>query len=328
MHARRLNLAGLALAATALAVGSTAATAQQWPERDIVVIMPYAAGGGTEPLTQAYMREMGEILGATMIIDYRPGGSGSIGTGMTVRAEPDGYTIGVISNGTVAMSPLTIPDLPWNSTDDYEAIVKLAEMPGILAVRKDSEFQTLDDFVAYARANPGNVHVTTSGQLTPSGLTVETLNEMAGTDVVAIPTSGGAEAITQLLGGHVDANFAFGPSIRGQVEAGDIRPIAAFSDTPYEFFPGVPLSSESGFAIDIGVKYYIIAPKGLPPEITEKLVAASQQAVSSERFQAFLAEGGYVPPELLTPEEIVAELEGETTFYRQMLGVIGQEPLN
>ncbi|KQX38119.1 hypothetical protein ASD04_10850 [Devosia sp. Root436] len=322
-----MGLAGL-LATTTLSFGSVSAMAQDdWPSRDITIIMPYAAGGGTEPLTQAYMREMSDILGATLIIDYRPGGSGSIGTGMAIRADADGYTLGVISNGTVAMSPLTIPSLPWDGNDDYRAIVKLAEMPGILAVQGQSDFQTLEDFIDYARANAGNVHATTSGQLTPSGLTVETLNEMAGLDIVAIPTSGGGEAITQLMGGHVDANFAFGPSIRGQVASGDVRPIVSFSDTPYDFFPGVPMASDYGYDIDIGVKYYIIAPKDLPQDIADKLVAASQQAVASERFQAFLAEGGYVPPEPLTPEEIITELDGETTFYRQMLEVIGQEPL-
>lgn len=326
MGLTRFQKVGFAAVAAMLGT-SVAAGAQEWPTRDITYVIPYAPGGGTDLLAQEFTKELSEVLGATVIIDYRPGASGSVGTGVAVRAEAEGYNIAMVSNGNLTMSPLTIPDLPWKTTSDYLVLGKIADQPVVLAARSDAEWSTLDEYVALAKANPGNVHVATAGQLTPSGLTVELLNAAADLDVVAIPMSGGAEAMTQLLGGHVDALLSYGPAIKGQVDAGDVKPVAVFSKAPYDFFPGVPLASEAGFDLDLGTKFYLIAPKDLPADIAEKLRAATLEITAKPEFQAFLLNNGYVKPAELSSEQMVEELNTESQTNLDALGIIGQTPV-
>ncbi|KQX38104.1 hypothetical protein ASD04_10775 [Devosia sp. Root436] len=320
-----IRAAGLAV--TMAALGATTALAQDWPSRDITFIIPYAPGGGTDMLAQEFTRKLSDVIGATVIIDYRPGGSGSVGTGIAVRAPADGYTVAMVSNGNLTMSPLTIPGLPWDGIDDYVVLGKIGDQPVVLAARSDAEWSTLEEYIAFAKSRPGNVHAATSGQLTPSGLGVEMLNAQADLDVVAIPMSGGAESLTQLLGGHVDALFSYGPAIKGQVDAGELKPVTVFSTTPYPFFADTGLAQDAGYNIDLGTKFYLIAPKDLPQDIAEKLRAATLEVTAQDDFQAFLANNGYVKPAELDAAGMVEELKAEERLNRDALTLIGQEPV-
>jgi tripartite-type tricarboxylate transporter receptor subunit TctC len=289
---KRVALLATAVCIAALAVSP--ARAQEWPTRDITFIVPYAPGGSTDPISRKYSELLEKELKVKLIVENKPGASATIGTGAVVRAAPDGYTIGLGSNSSLAYQPLEMKGLAWKDTDGYQSVVKLADLPSILGVPADSRFKTFDDFIEEARKNPGKLKVSVSGLRTTPDLAMQHFNKQSGLRVATVPfTGGGGEALLAALGGRVDGSVGFGATMKGQVDAGKLRIIGVFSDKRYFLFPDAKPTGETQWKAAVGTAYYVIAPKGVPQPILDKLFAASKKVLESAEFKAFALANGY-----------------------------------
>jgi tripartite-type tricarboxylate transporter receptor subunit TctC len=296
LAATTLATATLATAAlaTATLVAGTPAYAQEWPARDITFIVPYAPGGSTDPISRKYCELLEKELKVKLIVENKPGASATIGTGAVVRATPDGYTIGLGSNSSLAFQPLEMKGLPWKDTDGYQSVVKLVDLPAVLAVPADSRFKTLDDFLDEAKKTPGKLKVSVSGLRTANDIAVQHFNKLSGLRITTVPfTGGGGEAILAALGGRVDGVVGYAAGMKGQVDAGKLRVIGAFNDGKYYLFPDAKPTSETPWKSYLRTAYYVIAPKGVPQPILDKLNAASKKVVESDDFKAFATANGY-----------------------------------
>jgi tripartite-type tricarboxylate transporter receptor subunit TctC len=184
--------------------------------------------------------------------------------------------------------------LAWKDTDGYTSVVKLVDLPAILGVAADSRFKTFDDFLDEAKKNPGKLKVAVSGLRTAPDLTMQHFNKLSGLRIVTVPfTGGGGEALLATLGGRVDGVVSYGPTMKGQADAGKLRVIATFNEGKYYLFPDAKPTSETPWKSYMRTAYYVIAPKGVPQPILDKLNAASKRVVESESFKAFATANGY-----------------------------------
>jgi tripartite-type tricarboxylate transporter receptor subunit TctC len=297
--------------------------ASTYPEREIAYIIPYSTGGSTDPIGRKHATGLEQCLDATVVVENREGASATIGTGSVVTADPDGYTIGLTTSSAVGLQPLVMPDLPYDSAEDYQPLIKLADLPTVLTVRADSPWQDIGDLVEAAEADPGAIRVSVSGSGTTPDLNVQQLNRAADIELTSVPfTGGGGEALAAVLGGHVEANAGYAPSVQGQVEAGELRVLGVFYDEEYYMFPDAETTTEAGYenaALPVG--YYSIAPKGLPDDVLESLVSCSEEVVGSDDFATFAEENGYIL-EPITTDEVREDIQSYRDRYQPLLDII------
>ncbi|MQA03812.1 MAG: hypothetical protein GEV07_14175 [Streptosporangiales bacterium] len=292
-----LTRGGLALATVAalFAAGCGSGEEASYPDRDITFIVPYATGGSTDPLSRQYSELLGRELDTKVVVQNKDGGSATIGTGEVVKAKADGYTIGLSSNSALSYQPTINDNLPYDSPDDYQPIVKLVDLPNVIAVQADSPWKSFDDLLDHAKKNPGKVRVGTSGEKTAPDLTIRELNRKADVDFTPVPfTGGGGEALTALLGGRVDAVSGYGPSLKSQVDAGKLRVIGTFWPKTYKMFPEADSIVQAGYDVQFPAAYYVIAPKGMPANVRKTLVSTSRELVKDPKFEQFIEDNGYL----------------------------------
>lgn len=308
-------------AAGALAGGMVLpASAAGYPDRDISFILPWSPGGSVDAIARQYCKQLEKVLGGNINVENRPGGSGTIGVGKVVRSKPDGYTIGYAGNGTLAYQPLVNKGLAWSSSEDFQPLVKLFDMPTILVVRKESPFKNWHDFLAAVKAKPNQVKVGVSGLRTSSDMVLQQVNALGNIKIRTVPFSGGSgESVLALLGGRIDAMAGYTEGVIGHVEADLMRVIAVFQKGIYEPFPMATPVAEHGFAeATLPATNYIIAPKGLTSDLLQKLVDGTKAAVTSEEFKRFAKKAGLILNPL-GPSEIRAELQKVSGTYAALI---------
>ena len=313
------------LAASLFVVAATAG-AQGYPSRDITLVVPFNPGGGTDPIGRQFAAQLEKVLHQNVTVENKPGGSATIGVGMVVRAKPDGYTIGLGTNAALAHQPLINTGLPWKTADDYQPIIKLVELPSIIVVKSDAPWKTFQDFIADARANPGKIRLSVSGLGTIVELVIQQINKAAGVKIVPVPfTGGGGEGLVAVLGGRVQGNVTSGAAgVAGHVQAGTVRVLAVIGKDKYEPVPDATPMVTAGYDVTLPYAVYIVAPKGMPKDVQDKLVAPSLQVAKSPEFAAFAKTGGLVV-DAKGPEETRAELKGYTKTFTDLMKFIEQK---
>ncbi len=314
-----------ALSMISLALVGVTTSAQPYPNRPITFVVPYAPGGSTDPVARQYAMQLHKVLGVEVNIENKPGGSGTIGTGMVVRAKPDGYTLGLATNSILAYQPLVNTSLAFKSPDQYQPIVKLGEMPVILVVRADAPWQTFAEFVQHVKDNPGKVRASVSGLRTVPDLLAQEFNKIAGTRLRTVPFTGGSgEALVALLGNRVEATLFTGAvGIPSHVQAGKVRVLAAFKKGVYDPVPQAQSSIDAGYNTTLAASFYVIAPKGLAPEVLDKLTKASMNIVQSPEFIQFSKEGYALDPK--GPTALREEIIRDTNTFSELLKVSDQK---
>jgi len=300
------SLGSITLILTALIAAPS--FAQTYPSRDITFIVPYNPGGSTDPLSRQFSSQLAKELNATVNVENKPGGSATIGVGQVIRAKPDGYTIGLSSNSSLAYQPLVNKALAWKSPADYQSIVSLVDIPAIITVRADSPYKTLEDLLDAARKNPGKIRIAVSGYRTAPDLVIQELNKVAKVRIATVPfTGGGGEALVALLGGRVEATSGYAPTVQSHVEAGTVRVLASFSKEKYAQFPNAESVVQAGYNVTLPADYGVVAPKGIPKETLDKLVAASLRVANSKEFAEFATKNGMVL-DIRGPKEMDQEM--------------------
>jgi tripartite-type tricarboxylate transporter receptor subunit TctC len=318
-QAARCCIAALAFCAT------STVWAQAYPQRDITFVVPFAPGGSTDPIARQFVSQLEKVLPANINIENRPGGSATIGTGSVVRAAPDGYTIGLATNSALTYNPLFISGLAYKSPDDYQSIVKLGDQLTILVVRADAPWKNFEEFMADVKKTHGKIRASVSGLGTSGGLALQQFNKVAGVKITPIPfTGGGGEALVALLGGRVEASVGTVVSSKAHVEAGKLRVLAVFKKGKYDLYPDATPIADAGYDVTLTSAYYVIAPKGMPKDVQDKLAKASLQVVRSDEFLKFVKAKDY-ELDVKGPEAVKAELVEYSKLFSELVKHMDQK---
>lgn len=252
------------------------AWAQPYPQKPVKVVVAFTAGGTTDILGRLVSQQLTEKLKQPFVVDNKPGAGGNLGTELVVRAPADGYTLIVNSVGPIAVNPTLYGKLPYNPLTDLMPIVQIADVPNVLVVHPSVPAQTLEEMVAYAKANPGKLNYGSTGIGTSSHLSSFMLGKRVGFDATHVPYKG-ADALKDLLAGRIQFMFATIPSVMQHITAGKLRPLAVSSLKRSRSMPEVPTVAEKGFpGFEAGSWFGFFAPKGTP----EAVIATVNKAVN------------------------------------------------
>ena len=311
-----------ALAALALGCATaTTALAQAWPSKPVTMIVPFPPGGSTDMIARAVVPKVQEKLGGTFIVDNKPGAGGAIGAVQAKNAKPDGYTIFVSSLGPFVIGPHLLKNSGYDPLKDFDYITVAVQAPNILAVRADSPHKSLADVIKFLKANPEKMTYASAGNGTSDHLTAELFWQETGTKGTHIPYKGGAPALTDLLGGQVDATFMNINTGLPHVKAGKLRPLAITSSKRSPLLPDVPTMEELGYK---GVTVYswqaFAAPKGIPADVKAKFREAVVAALNDPSVKPKLLELGF---EIVgnTPEQFTAFQAAEHARWKKVIEV-------
>jgi tripartite-type tricarboxylate transporter receptor subunit TctC len=288
---------GLAGAVLALGVGSAAA--QQFPNRPITLIVPFAAGGASDVSSRIMGEAMGKILGQSVVIENVAGAGGTTGSLRGRNATPDGYTIGFGHMGTHAASVATNPKLPYDPRKDYDYLSIHLMTPNLLIVRKDFPAQNLQEFIAYAKEKKKGLKMGHNGLGSLSHLTCLLFFQLIEVDPTYVVYRGFGQTINDILSGAIDGTCDLVASVTGHVKGGSVRAFGLATDRRSPVLPDVPTAAEGGlpaFKAESWLGLY--APKNLPPAVLAKLRETVVKALDDPMVQAkFLEIGGTVPTE-------------------------------
>ncbi len=306
---------------TTLALGLAALTAQAqtWPARTVTLVVPFPPGGSTDTVARALGPRLQEKLGQTFIIDNRAGATGTIGAAAVKRAPADGYTFLVTSLGPLVIAPHLLKGVPYDAGKDFDFITVAVQAPNVLVVPAASPYKSVADVIAYEKAHPGQMSFASSGNGSSDHLTAELFWQQTGTSGTHVPYKGGAPAISDLLGGQVNASFQNINAVIQHINAGKLRALAITSEQRSPLLPAVPTLAEAGVkGVDVYSWQAIVAPKGLPPEVRGKMQQAVAAAFADEKFkQQFTAVGFEIVAN--TPEQFAAFQQRENARWKQLI---------
>ena len=279
----------------AATLAASGAWGQSWPDKPVRVVVAFTAGGTTDILARSVGQQLSERLKQQFVIDNKPGAGGNLGTEIVVRAPADGYTLIVDSVGPIAVNPTLYPKLSYNPLTDLVPIVQIAEVPNVLVVHPSLPVKTFEEFVAYAKANPGKLNCSSTGIGTSSHLSCYILGKRAGVDAVHVPYKG-ADAVRDLLAGRVQFMFATIPSVKQHIEAGSLRALAVSSAARSRSLPDVPTIAERGYpGFEAGSWFGFFAPKGTPQEVIATLNKHVNEIIAVPAIESAMVKEGADP---------------------------------
>ena len=314
---RRSLLTGLtSVAATSLA--GRRAQAQQYPQRPIRVVVPYAAGGASDIVARLVAAAMGEKLGQSLFIDNRGGGASIIGTQAIATAAPDGYTIGVVDSAFTINPSLFGNKLPYDTKKNFTPVSLLARTSLLLVVSESLPVSNVKELIALAKSKPGTLSMATAGLGTAVHLGCEQFRQETAIDVVPVPYRGGGPSIIDLLGGKVDFTFSTIPAVLEHVRGGKLRALGSTTGRIAQL-PDVPGMAEAGLPmVDAAPDFGIVAPASLPEAILAQLGEVAQAVLKSDDLRRRLDEIGYEPIGS-TPQQYIAHIDTSIEKWRHVV---------
>jgi tripartite-type tricarboxylate transporter receptor subunit TctC len=289
---RRDLVAGLA---SALAAWPLAASAQAYPNKVIRVILPYTAGSPNDVLARIALPYLSSRLGQPVVIDNRPGGGTVIGAKVVMAAEPDGYTLLFSNSPTHFIAPLASKTPSYDPLRDFVAIAPIGTSTLVLVIAPSVPATSVQDFVAYAKANPGKMNFG-FGQGTLPHLVGEWFKVATKADIASIPYRGGAQAVTDMLGGRIQMNLGTTSTLLPLIRDGRVRALAVTSTQRNPDLPEVPTMTESGLSDITSLTYYgLFGPAGIPADVVNKLAGEVNESLKSPELKASIAKVGFEP---------------------------------
>ena len=308
---RRLLLASIATLVFA-------AHAQTYPTRPVRLVVGFEAGGNTDTVARVVGQQLAERLGQQVVVENKPGASGTIATHEAARAAPDGYTLTMGTTTTHAIAPAAYSKLPYDPVADFEPIAMVALAPYLLVVHPSFPAKDLKEFVSVVKAQPGKFNYGSAGQATTTHLVMATFANKAGLDMVHIPFKGNAPATTAVLGNQVEILFGGLPPLLTQVSAGKLRALAISSAKRSPSAPDVPAVAESGYpGFDMALWLGFFAPKGTPPAIIKRLETELLHVARSAELKAALEKQGLEASALTSPE-LASLLKSDIETYKSV----------
>ncbi|NOJ49138.1 Bug family tripartite tricarboxylate transporter substrate binding protein [Bradyrhizobium archetypum] len=286
----RKFLAAAIASACVLDCASIATAQGGYPEKPLQLIVPFPAGGASDVVGRILAGELEARLGKPVIVLNRPGGGTTIAAKEVAHAAPDGYTLFSSSNSTFTLQHAVKENVPYDSAKDFEPIAQTGTLAMVLVTHRDNPIKDVAALVAAAKANPDKLSLASYGVATTSHFAGELFKSSAGIKMVHLPYKGSAPAMNDLMGKHIEYHVDTVIAIRPLLESGVVRPLAVFSAKRSSLLPDVPTLAELGYPnIDFVSWGTVVAPKGIPPAIRDRLASALEEAIASpsviERFQ-------------------------------------------
>ena len=315
-------LAGLAAAA----LSATPALAQNYPTKPVRLIIPFPPGGATDILGRVMAQKLTDQLGQPVVVENRPGAGGAIGSEMTAKAPPDGYTIQMATVSTHSIGPALNPKMPYNVKRDFAPVIHLADSTNVLIVSPSLPVNNVKELIAYGKANPGKLNYGSSGNGTIVHMTGEMFKMDAGIFAVHIPYKGTALAIPDLIAGQISFMFDNVSSALPHVKSGKVKTFAVSQLKRSTLLPDVPTMDEAGVkGFESNTYFGVFAPANTPAAIVQKLNAEINQALQSADFRERLASNG-AEPTGGTPEQFARVIEREAVKYAAVIKRAGIKP--
>ena len=307
----------LVAAALTLALPAAGTHAQgKWPERPIRMMTPFAPGGGSDILARALGPQVSEALGQPIVVDNRPGGGGTLGAGLAVRAAPDGYTFILVSGSYGANAALH--DLPYDSVTDITPIILIGETGLIATMNPKSPIRSVKDLIEFARANPGKLHFGSAGVGGLGHLSQELFQLMTKVSITHVPYKGSGPVMNALLAGEVQSSFSsLVPSIP-HIKSGRLYPIGITTPQRNPAVPDVPSIAETVPGYEVTHWYGIFGPKGIPKDIVARLNREFAKVIQSDGVKKWLATEGMVAAGG-PPDQFRERIRGDVVQWKKLV---------
>jgi len=319
---RAMCCRALAAAAIAAAGASVDHARADYPERQITMIVCFPAGGGTDIAARLINTQLGEALGKPVIIENRGGAGGNIGIAAAARAPADGHTLLVCSSAYV-VNPSLYAQAAYDPFKDFVPVMVIGASPNVFVVPAQSQFKSLPELIAFAKANPGKLNWTSPGAGTTPQLAGELIKLRTGVDMQHIPFAGAGPATTAVLGGQVDLYTANIGSLMGVIEAGKVRPVAVTSEQRWRDLPDVPTLDELGIKDAVSDTFQaVFVPAGTPQPVIDRLAKEIDAILAREDVKEKFAKTG-LPVVAEGPDAFRARIAREVPMYKEIIDKAG-----
>ncbi len=320
MASRRAAIGLIAMGFTAL-VSMGGAAAQDYPTRPVRWVVGYPPGGATDILARLVGQRLSERLNQQFVIENKPGAGNNVGTESVVNAEPDGYTV-LLVNPANGINASLYAKLSFNFIRDIAPVAGLARVPNVMVVPKDFPAKSVEEFIAYAKANPGKVNMASSGNGTSIHLSGELFKAMTGVEMLHVPYRGSAPAITDLLSGRVQVMFDNMPSAISHIRAGTLRALAVTTASRSAELPDVPTVGDSVKGYEASAWFGMGAPKNTPKEIIAKLNKEINAILAEPEMKKKIADMGGITL-IGSPEDFGKIIVSETDKWEKVVKFAG-----
>lgn len=294
--------------------------AQNFPERNITVIVPFPPGGASDITARLIVQKLATRIGQSVIVDNRAGANGSIGATALKGAKPDGYTLLIGSIGVYGINPALFKDLKYDPLKDFDLLSLAVRTPNVLVANPSFPVNSIAELIAHLKANPGKVTFASSGVGSSDHLTAALFWQKTGTTGIHVPYKGGGPAINDLIGGHASVSFQNLGAIAQQVRSGQLKALAVTSGKRAAALPNVPTMAEAGSDLEVYSWQAAAAPKGLPADVRAKLEAELSASAKSPDIAAKFEDIGF---EVVASNgaEFTKFLEGEIARWKTVIEV-------
>lgn len=290
-------------ALVALGIVVASASAQAWPDKTIRAFIPFGAGSATDVLPRTVFDALSKELGQPITVENKGGAGGTLGIGEVVRAQPDGYTI-LANSSAQTIAPFIVPNFPYDIAKDLSGVLMIGQNANVLLVMPSKGWKTVADFVAAAKAKPGAINFGSAGVGTATHISGERFRLAAGIEATHVPYKGGAEALTDLLGGRIDFLFTPISTVLPLIRDGRVVPLMVSTPTRASDLPDVPTPVDLGYKDATTIVWYaVFMPSKTPRDIVEKFHAAAMKVLATSEMKAKLKKLA-VDPMPMTPAEI------------------------
>jgi tripartite-type tricarboxylate transporter receptor subunit TctC len=305
------------LVASVFAMCTPHAIAQNYPARPIRIIVPFAPGGATDAVARMLAPRLSENLGQSVVVDNRGGGASTIGMDLVAKSAPDGYTLGV-ANLSFAVNPSLLSKLPYNTERDFALVGLVAKVPLVLSVHPSVPVKSIKELIAFAKARPGAMNYSSSGNGSATQMATELFRYMAGINIVHVPYTGGGPALVSVLSGQVSIYFGGIPALLPHFQSGKLRGLGVTSTTRDPAIPDIPSIAEALPGYEAGEWNGIVAPAGTPAAIVSRLNQEIVKTLTApDVSNRFAAVGAH--PVGSTPEEFAAYVKKESATWSKVV---------
>jgi tripartite-type tricarboxylate transporter receptor subunit TctC len=313
----------IASTAAGLAGASALAQAPAWPAKPVKIIVAYPPGGSTDIAGRLLAERIGRRTGQSFVVENRAGAGGTVGATSVVRADPDGYTLLLAASPEVSIAPITMKAMPYDPVRDLQPVTLVGQVPFFLVVNPQLPVQTLQEFIAYAKANPNKLNYSSFGNNTSNHLTGELFKATAGIQAVHVPYKGSGPSITDLIGGQVQYTFDTPPAVLEHVRSGRLRAIAVASAQRLPSAPNVPTFGEAGLAGFTGGTWFgLFLPAKTPKAVADRVHAEAIAVLQSpELVQAFNEKN--ILPSPQSAEAFAAFVQNEVAKWKALAAKVG-----
>jgi tripartite-type tricarboxylate transporter receptor subunit TctC len=319
MQFRALRPAILLFAAVTALVSTAAAQTQVWPAKPVRFVAPFPPGGPVDVLARLLGQKITEKSGQPVLVENRPGAAGNLGIDLVAKAPPDGNTLLHVPAGNITINATLIRDMPFSWERDFVPVTMIATARNLLAVHPSVPAKTVQQLVAYAKANPGKLSYGSPGVGSGLHLSGELFRREAGIDIAHIAYKGTTQAMNDLIGGQLTMMFGALPTLMPQVKAGKLRALAVTSTQRAAAAPELPTIAESGWpGVDVSSWYAIMAPAKTPPEVVAAIAEEVRRILGlPEVRQALDAQG--LTPVGMRPAEFAVHIRRETAAWAKVI---------